>query len=73
MNPLQFGPTEDLATYPRTLDDDVAICERRGVDLVWAPDVSDVYPDGPARVRPDPGPLGTILEGASVRPISPGC
>jgi pantoate--beta-alanine ligase len=65
VNPLQFGPTEDLATYPRTLDDDVAICERHGVDVVWAPEVVDVYPDGPARVRPDAGPLGTILEGAS--------
>ncbi len=65
VNPLQFGPSEDLATYPRTLDDDVAICARHGVDVVWAPEVMDVYPDGPARIRPDAGPLGAILEGAS--------
>jgi pantoate--beta-alanine ligase len=65
VNPLQFGPTEDLATYPRTLEDDVAMCEKCGADVVWAPSVADVYPDGPAHVRPDPGPLGAILEGAS--------
>lgn len=65
VNPLQFAPTEDLATYPRTLDADVARCQERGADVVWAPAVGDVYPDGPAHVRPDPGPLGTILEGAS--------
>jgi pantoate--beta-alanine ligase len=65
VNPLQFGPTEDLATYPRTLEDDVAMCEKCGTDVVWAPSVADVYPDGPARIRPDPGPLGATLEGAS--------
>lgn len=65
VNPLQFAPNEDLATYPRRLTDDLEVCEARGVDVVWAPDVADVYPDGAAQVRPDPGPLGTILEGAS--------
>ena len=65
VNPLQFGPSEDLATYPRTLEDDLAICDRHGVDVVWAPEVADVYPDGPAQVRPDAGQLGAILEGAS--------
>ncbi len=44
VNPLQFGPTEDLARYPRTLDADVALCAARGVDLVFAP--ADLYPDG---------------------------
>ncbi|PZS24866.1 MAG: pantoate--beta-alanine ligase [Pseudonocardiales bacterium] len=67
VNPLQFAPTEDLAVYPRTLDEDVAICERAGADLVWAPSVADIYPDGGAQVRVDPGPLGAELEGA-VRP-----
>jgi pantoate--beta-alanine ligase len=67
VNPLQFAPTEDLAVYPRTLDDDLAMCEQAGVDVVWAPSVADVYPGGPAQVRVDPGPLGTELEGA-VRP-----
>ena len=46
VNPLQFGPNEDLATYPRTLDADVALCREHGADLVWAPSVADVYPDG---------------------------
>lgn len=67
VNPLQFAPTEDLAVYPRTLDDDVAMCEQAGVDVVWAPSAADVYPDGTAQVRVDPGPLGAELEGA-VRP-----
>ena len=65
VNPLQFGPTEDLAKYPRTLDADVAMCKAEGVDVAWAPSVEDVYPGGPAQVRVDPGPLGSILEGSS--------
>lgn len=44
VNPLQFGPTEDLARYPRTLDADVALCAAHGVDVVFAP--ADLYPDG---------------------------
>jgi pantoate--beta-alanine ligase len=67
VNPLQFGPAEDLSVYPRPLEEDVLICERAGADVVWAPAVPDVYPDGPAEVRVDPGPLGRDLEGA-VRP-----
>ena len=67
VNPTQFGPNEDLARYPRTLDADLEICERAGVDLVWAPDVPDVYPSGLARTSVTPGPLGDELEGA-VRP-----
>jgi pantoate--beta-alanine ligase len=65
VNPLQFGVGEDLAKYPRTLDADVEMCAAEGVDVVWAPAVEDVYPGGPAQVRIDPGPLGSILEGAS--------
>ncbi len=68
VNPMQFGPNEDLARYPRTLDADLAVCEAAGVDLVWAPGVEDVYPHGGAtRVRIEPGPLGDVLEGA-IRP-----
>ena len=67
VNPLQFGPSEDLARYPRNLDADLAVCERAGVDLVWAPAVEDVYPHGDSRVTVQPGPLGEVLEGA-VRP-----
>lgn len=65
VNPLQFGANEDLATYPRTLEDDLAMCARLGVDAVWAPGVEDVYPAGETQVRVDPGPLALQLEGAS--------
>ncbi len=65
VNPLQFGPTEDFDRYPRTLDRDLAICARTGVDLVFAPGRDEIYPDGEPMVRVDPGPLGQLLEGAS--------
>jgi pantoate--beta-alanine ligase len=65
VNPLQFGADEDLDRYPRTLDDDLDICEREGVDLVFAPRVEEVYPGGEPLVTVEPGPLGTELEGAS--------
>src|SRR4051794_20715862 len=67
VNPLQFGANEDLAKYPRTLDADLAMCERLGADLVWAPAAEDVYPGGQPSVTVTPGPLGAQLEGA-VRP-----
>jgi pantoate--beta-alanine ligase len=65
VNPLQFGPTEDLDHYPRTLDADLEVCEREGVDVVFAPAVEEVYPGWPAQpqVTVDPGPLATVLEG----------
>jgi pantoate--beta-alanine ligase len=65
VNPLQFGPTEDFARYPRTLDADVGICRAAGVDVVFTPDATEVYPQGRPRVRVEPGPQATILEGAS--------
>jgi pantoate--beta-alanine ligase len=65
VNPLQFGPNEDLDRYPRTLDADLEICRAAGVDLVYAPAVEEVYPEGAPLVRVDPGPLGTQLEGVS--------
>ncbi|MCW2594248.1 MAG: panC [Jatrophihabitans sp.] len=65
VNPMQFGANEDLATYPRTLEDDLARCKELGVDVVWAPSVADVYPGGAAQITVDPGPLGQVLEGAS--------
>ena len=43
VNPLQFGPNEDLDRYPRTLEADVAGCEASGADLVFAPPVKEIY------------------------------
>ncbi|MGC5029205.1 pantoate--beta-alanine ligase [Micromonospora sp. DT229] len=65
VNPLQFGPNEDFDRYPRTLDADLEVCRRAGADLVFAPAVSDMYPEGAPQVRLDPGPLGEDLEGLS--------
>ncbi|CAN5259714.1 pantoate--beta-alanine ligase [soil metagenome] len=65
VNPLQFGRGEDLDRYPRTLDDDLALLEAEGADLVFTPTPDVVYPDGPPLVRISAGPLGEVLEGAS--------
>jgi pantoate--beta-alanine ligase len=63
VNPLQFGPNEDLGRYPRTLDEDLAMCAREGVRLVFAPSVAEMYPGGKLEVTVDPGPMGQVLEG----------
>jgi pantoate--beta-alanine ligase len=74
VNPMQFGAGEDLDRYPRTFDADLAICEREGVDVVFAPSVEEVYPLGfetvasatsstSGGVTVDPGPLADVLEG----------
>ena len=62
VNPLQFGPSEDLDKYPRTLDQDLAACEQEQVDLVFAPSAREMYPTRQL-VMVDPGPAGEILEG----------
>jgi pantoate--beta-alanine ligase len=63
LNPLQFGPREDLSRYPRTFDHDLEICTAAGVDLVFAPTPDVVYQDGDPGVRISAGPLGNVLEG----------
>lgn len=65
LNPLQFGPTEDLSRYPRTFDADLEICTEAGVDIVFAPSPDVIYPDGAPGVRISAGPLGEVLEGHS--------
>ena len=64
VNPLQFAAGEDLDAYPRTFDEDCDLLRAAGVELVFAPKVSDMYPTGP-RTTVHPGALGEELEGAS--------
>ena len=64
VNPLQFGPGEDLDTYPRTLDADIEKLSAEGVDMVFTPTPEVMYPNG-FRTTIDPGPLATELEGAT--------
>ncbi|MDX6255164.1 MAG: pantoate--beta-alanine ligase [Frankiales bacterium] len=65
VNPLQFGAGEDLDRYPRDLDADLAICAREGVEVVFAPSVQEMYPEGEPSVRVVAGPLGARFEGSS--------
>ena len=66
VNPTQFAPHEDFAAYPRDEAADLAMCERIGAAMVFAPAVDEIYPLGDAtRVRP--GPISERLEG-SARP-----
>ena len=64
VNPLQFSPDEDFASYPRTLEDDLTKLEAMGVDLVFTPDDSMIYPDGEQRSTYVEVPvLSHIIEG----------
>jgi pantoate--beta-alanine ligase len=65
VNPLQFGPKEDFAAYPRTPDEDRALLEALNVDLLFTPEVADIYPLGQqASVRVNVPGLEDILCGA---------
>ncbi|MDT7772572.1 MAG: pantoate--beta-alanine ligase, partial [Pseudonocardiales bacterium] len=66
VNPLQFGPGEDLDRYPRTLEADLDKCRAAGVELVFTPSATAMYGEN-AQVTVHPGPLGDELDGA-VRP-----
>ena len=64
VNPLQFGPTEDLAKYPRTFDRDCDLLRKEGVDLIFAPTVPEMYPT-PAITYVDVQGLSERLDGQS--------
>jgi pantoate--beta-alanine ligase len=64
VNPLQFGPNEDFTRYPRTLEADLDVLRAERVDAVFVPAAEEMYPKNQPRVRVDPGPLATVLEGA---------
>ncbi len=66
VNPLQFGPGEDFERYPRSLEDDAKLAEEAGVDLLFCPQVTTLYPPGSETLVELPD-LSSQLEGA-VRP-----
>ena len=63
VNPLQFGPSEDLDAYPRDEERDLNLLQSEGTDIVFLPAVEDMYPEG-AGTRVTVGPIGSLLEGA---------
>jgi len=63
VNPLQFGPSEDLDKYPRTFEADVAALD--GVDFVFAPDAAELYPTGSSSTTVRAGKVGGLFEGRS--------
>jgi pantoate--beta-alanine ligase len=63
VNPLQFRPGEDLDRYPRTLDEDLAMCAQEGVRAIFAPSAAEMYQGGAPQVTVDPGPAGQVFEG----------
>ena len=65
VNPLQFGPAEDLDRYPRDLERDLELAASRATDLVFAPSAAEMYPHGEPAVQVVPGPLADRLCGAS--------
>ncbi|GAA4366387.1 pantoate--beta-alanine ligase [Paeniglutamicibacter cryotolerans] len=65
VNELQFNDAQDYARYPRTLDADLRLLGGVGADIVFAPEASEVYPDGVPLVALRSGPLGEAFEGAA--------
>ena len=63
VNPLQFGPEEDFARYPRELPADTALLAQAGVGVLFAPSVQEMYPEGDTLVKVSAGDLGSALEG----------
>jgi pantoate--beta-alanine ligase len=67
VNPTQFGPGEDLDRYPRAEERDLSLAAEAGVDLVYAPSVAEVYPDGFATAVEVGGNLTAVLDGDPAR------
>jgi len=65
VNPTQFGANEDLDRYPRDLAADLELLADHGVDLVFAPSVDEMYPDGATQVKVTGGPVAALFEGRS--------
>ena len=63
VNPLQFGPTEDIDRYPRTLPEDLAHLQPLGVTAVFAPSAAEMYPSGASDTRVTAGRVGLLYEG----------
>ena len=64
VNPLQFGPKEDLASYPRPVENDETMARDAGVDILFRPDVEEIYP-GKREITVTSGAMGERWEGAS--------
>ena len=65
VNPTQFGPNEDLATYPRREASDARMLEEEGCEILWAPDVGVMYPEGHATTILVGGGITETLDGAA--------
>jgi len=64
VNPTQFGPNEDLNSYPRDFERDSKLCEEEGVDVIFAPSAEEMYPDGYSTWVEVKGPVTEVLCGA---------
>lgn len=65
VNPTQFGPNEDYSRYPRSFEADCALCLVEGADVVFAPSVEELYPNGPVSTFVEVPVLSARLDGAS--------
>ncbi|MBR5433064.1 MAG: pantoate--beta-alanine ligase [Bacteroidales bacterium] len=67
VNPTQFNNPNDLKTYPRTVDADIALLEQTGADIAFIPSVETMYPEGLENVTEsyDFGAIGAVMEGAA--------